>query len=106
MCRRELVCEHSLKLEECTDAYSYLADLDGGGLKWPTDFSLKIVTWAFMVFGIVVSEDYESLFLKVSNQKSVLFMLISEQYKEYGVVEQDFICGISMSTLADLTLRL
>ena len=51
---------------------SILSDICREGLKWPTDFLVEVVPQVFIVFRKIVSKDYESKFLAVSYQKSVL----------------------------------
>ena len=104
MCRNELVCDRSLQMDFSTNAYAYLSELDRGGLKFPTDFLLEIVTQAFLTFRLVVSKDYESKFLNVNNQKACLSMLILEKLKNCGITDGECTCGISMLALAEMTL--
>jgi len=46
----------------------YLFEINRGGLKWPADFMLEIVTQAFLVFRVMVSKDYEANFLNLDNK--------------------------------------
>jgi hypothetical protein len=38
---------------------------DRGGLRWPTDFLLEVVTQVFIVFQALISKDFENKFLTV-----------------------------------------
>jgi len=40
-----------------TNEFMYLFENGRGGLKWPADFQLEIVTKAFLVFRVIVSTD-------------------------------------------------
>lgn len=49
-CCLELLTDHDMELDIAADKCSYLLDLDRGGLKWPTEFLLEIVTQSFCLF--------------------------------------------------------
>jgi hypothetical protein len=104
LCQNELVCERSLQYDLGTDEYSYLFDIDRGGLKWPTDLLLEIVTQAFLVFRTVISKDYESKFLSVGNQKAALKQLIVERLQNCGAVVGECTCGTTILKLAEQSL--
>jgi len=65
----------------------YLFEINHGGLKWPADFMLKIVTQAFLVFRVMVSKDYEGNLLNLDNQESALMVLVIERLKTCGAVD-------------------
>ena len=44
LCQGELVCDKILQYDLSSVDFTYLSDLDRGGLRWPTDFLLEIVT--------------------------------------------------------------
>lgn len=104
LCKRELVYDNTLNYEVSSSAYSYLSEIDRGGLKWPKDFLVEIVTQAFKVFKMVVSKECETKFLSVGNQRKSLIWLVTEQLKKSGAVDGECTCGASMLSLAQMTL--
>ena len=84
--------------------FTYLSDLDRGGLKWPTDFLLEIITQVYLGFRVVVSKDYETRFLTCSKQKSVLHKLANERLIDCGTIVGECTCGTIMQKLAYRTL--
>lgn len=71
LCKNEVISGNDMQCD-LNDDYQYLSAISRGGLKWPTDFLVEVVTQVFIVFRIIVSQDYESKFLALSNQKTVL----------------------------------
>jgi len=47
---------------DLSDDYQYLSDISRGGLKWPTDFLVEVVTQVFIVFRIIVSKEWVQVF--------------------------------------------
>jgi len=74
----------------------YLFEIDRGGLKWPADFKLEIVTQASLVFRVMVSKDYEVKFLNLDNHKSALMLLVTERLKTCGAVDGACTCGTTL----------
>jgi len=103
MCKNEVISQNDMQCD-LTDDYQYLSDISRGGLKWPTDFLVEVVTQVFIVFRIIVSKDYESRFLAVSYQKTVLMKLSVERLIACGVVVGECTCGASMLRLAEMAL--
>ena len=104
LCESELVCDKTLQYDLSSTDFTYLSDIDRGGLKWPTDFLLEVVTQVFLVFRVIVSKDYESKFLMCNNQKSVLQKLAAERLTDCGTTAGECSCGTTMQKLANLTL--
>jgi len=71
LCKNEVISENDMQCD-LSDDYQYLSDISRGGLKWPTDFLVEVVTQVFIVFRIIVSKDYESKFLALFSQKQFL----------------------------------
>ena len=72
-CRLELFTEKAL---ECDmphgDDFSYMADIDRGGLTWwPTDLLLHIVVQCVIVFKCVVSKQHATQFNLAHNQRAI-----------------------------------
>jgi hypothetical protein len=104
MCKAELLCDKTLHYDISKADFAYLAEIDRGGLRWPTDFLLEVVTQVFVVFQAVISKDFENNFLTVSNQRSLLRSLSIERLIECGVVVGECSCGVQMVDLAKICL--
>jgi hypothetical protein len=61
--KNELVTAHELTVEIEDEQFDYLRGLDRGGLKWPTELLVEVVTQVFYVFNCLISSKYESKFL-------------------------------------------
>jgi hypothetical protein len=102
LCQNELVTEHAMEVNiDCNEQYSYLNDLDRGGLKWPTDLLVEVVMQVFFVFNCLVSEKYEPKFLALLNsQKSVLLRLSMERMNTLSLLDGiDCVCGVTANSL-------
>ena len=66
---RELLCEFGENLD---DKFLYIEILNRGGLKWPTQFLIDIVSDVFVVFNCLISQKYENEFLSVTNQRDLV----------------------------------
>jgi hypothetical protein len=104
LCRGELVSEKTLQFDLSSADFSYLFELDRGGLRWPTDFLLEIVTQVFLVFRVIVSKDFEAHCLTCDKQKLVLQKLALERLIDCGTIVGECTCGKTMLTLADMSL--
>lgn len=104
MCKSELLCDKTLHYDISSADFTYLAELDRGGLRWPTDFLLEVVTQVFLVFQAVISEDFEKHFLTVDNQRSLLRSLSMERLIECGAIVGECSCGVKMVDLAKICL--
>lgn len=100
LCQNEFVTEHILELDfVATGEYTYLWDLDRGGLKWPTDWLVEIVTQVYLVFQCIVSPVYETKFLEQPNNKAIIVGLSMERIKMLGLLEGECICGTPLCNL-------
>ena len=85
--------------------FSYLAEIDRRGLRWPiTDFLLEVVTQVFVVIQALTSKDFETKFLAINNQKSLLCSLSMERLIECGTVVCECSSGVQMTDLAKMCL--
>jgi hypothetical protein len=90
--QNELITEHVLEVDfVASGEYTYLWDLDRGGLKWPTDFLVEVVTQVYLVFRCIVSPVYEAKFLEQSNNKSIIVGLSMERLQMLGLLEGECI---------------
>ena len=54
----------------------YILNLTGGTLKQPSDFIFGIAIHAYKIFSTLISENFETLFLKSAAQKYILKQLV------------------------------
>ena len=101
---RILLTDQDLNLDMATDKYSYLLDLDRGGLKWPTEFLLEVVIQVFCLFRVLVSEEFEPMFLRQQNQRQTLIKLSVEHLMRQKLAAGECECGCSTLTLVEHTL--
>ena len=105
LCCNELITEHVMEvsIDDGDEQYSYLRDLDRGGLKWPTDLLVEIVAQVFFVFNCLVSLKYESKFLALlSSQKPVVMRLSIERFNLIGLLYGiDCVCGATANNVCE-----
>jgi hypothetical protein len=104
MCKSELLCDKILHYDISSADFAYLSEIVHGELCWPTDFLLEVVTQVFVVFQALISKDFETNFLTVNNQRSLLRSLSVERLIECGVVVGECTCGVQMVHLAEICL--
>lgn len=102
MCRSELITDQDLKLDMVTT--KYILDLDRGGLKWPTEFLMEVVTQVFCLFRVLVSEEFESVFLIQHNQRQTFVKLAIEHLKCQKFTEGYCEHGCPTLKIAEYTL--
>lgn len=56
----------------------YIKNLNRGGLKYPSQFSVNIAIRIFQIFQILLSDKYEILFLNCSNKKNLVKSILRE----------------------------
>ena len=54
----------------CDEFFSYMADMDRGGLTWPTDLLLGFVVQCILVFKCLVSRSHVTKFNVLRNQRA------------------------------------
>lgn len=92
-CRSLLSYDRPLECDnQCAETTVYLKILDRGGLKWPTDFVLRVTVCTFKVFQCLISINYENEFLKIRNQRHALQCLSCDAL---GIVNSVCECGVS-----------
>lgn len=99
-----LCVKKTLQYDLSSIDFTYLSDLDRGGLRWPTDLLLEIVTQVFLVFRVIVSKEYEAHFLTSNKQKTVLQKLATERLIDCGTTVGECTCGTTMQKLADMAV--
>ena len=72
-CRINLLSEKTMECEFPTDErFEYLSKIDRGGLTWPTDLTVDIVTQTIVVFKCLVSGKHCKDFTAADKQRSIL----------------------------------
>lgn len=81
----------------------YLKHLDRGGLKWPKEFLVDIISQMYVLFKVVISSEFEIEFIKVRNQRAVLKKLSVEMliYKDTLIIYNKCECGESYLNLIE-----
>lgn len=104
LCKLELVMDKTLRYDTSNVAFTYLAEINRGGLSWPTDFLVEIVAQVYLVFQVLISKQYETQFIACTSQKSVLSVLSLDRVIEFGTVAGECTCGTKMIDIAKLCL--
>lgn len=87
-CKAELSVDCKLKVEITEDCYTYLSALDRGGLIWPSEYAVDVVTEAFKVFQLLIGTvQCEEKFLSCANQRKVIKNLIMYRLSELGMTK-------------------
>lgn len=88
-CKRELKEDRRLLVETTEDSHTYLSALDRGGLTWPSDYAVQIVTEVFKVFQLLIgNEKHEQEFLCSSNQRKLVTSLALRRLAELDMFQQ------------------
>lgn len=82
----------------------YFNVINRGSLKYPSDFLMSIVTTAFKVFQVVLTDRYESKFLSVKGQKETLISTILE-FLELDSLGKCEICNVDLRTIVNKCLN-
>lgn len=90
--------DHTLELDISKESCDYLTDLDRSGLKWPFDYLVKAITHMFLIFPLIIGEEYESKFLSVGRHKALLSSFI-ECLNSCGLMFENCVCGNACSDL-------
>jgi len=107
LCKGELVQTDDLKADFAGEDFEYLVSISRGGLKWPTDFLVEVITQVYIVFKTIVADEskFRNLFLSnISHQKSLLMKLCITRLSEVGTNVGECACGTTMQRLSELCL--
>ena len=101
-CRLELLTDQTLDCDFPGDeSFNYMANIDRGGLTWPTELMVDIVAQSIIVFKCLVSPKYCKQFNMLTNQRSVLAQLASERCIQVAVLSgKCSSCGVTLVDLA------
>jgi len=87
--------------------FEYLVSISRGGLKWPTDFLVEVITQVYVVFKTIVSDEAKfknSFMSNVARQKPLLMKLCISRLLEVGTTVGECACGTTMQRLSELCL--
>jgi hypothetical protein len=95
-CKSLISHNRKLEVDSCNRPdLVYLKHLDRGGLKWPKKFLVEIVSQMFVLFKVLIGQDFEIEFIKVRNQRVLLKKLAIEMliYKDTSMIYGTCECG-------------
>lgn len=86
----ELVCDKEI--------FCYFTELNRGGLKRPSIFMITLCENMYRLFQVLISDKYESEFLKLSNQRKAFITL--------GVQLSEIVCDLDQICQCGLTFKI
>jgi len=107
LCKSELVQTDDLKSDFAGEDFEYLVSISRGGLKWPTDFLVEVITQVYIVFKTIVVDEskFKNPFLSnVSRQKSLLMKLCIDRLSQAVTCVGECACATTMERLSELCL--
>ena len=106
-CRLELFSEKALECELPSDeSFNYIADIDRGGLTWPTDLLLNIVVQSIIAFKCLVSQKHATHFNLAENQRAITSgVALQRCLSVLDISGKCSGCGVSMTDTATLCIR-
>ena len=106
-CRLELFTEKALECElPCDESFSYVADIDRGGLTWPTDLLLSFVVQCILVFKCLVSKNHVTQFNLLHNQRAVTSGLALQRCSSVlDICGKCSRCSVAMMDIARVCIR-
>ena len=102
MCNNRLCLDKRLLIEE-NSIPTYILNLDRGGLKIPSEYSLEICSLVFKIFQCILNK-YEDLFIVQDNQRNILLNVCVRQLDD-GNTELCPQCGVSSTHVYKLCVR-
>jgi len=99
LCIEELLSSDDMSCDVETNELIYLHALDRGGLKWPRQILVDIVTKVFCIFQRLLSSTYEKLFMNVSNHKELTVHMCVEFLNTQARLDSVCECGRSLRDL-------
>lgn len=83
-----------------TNEMFYIQALDRGGLKWPRQILVDIVTLIYCLFERLLSSDCEKQFIEASNHKQLAVFLCLERLQSKS--DFDCVCEAGHNTMQNL----
>lgn len=104
-CKTKLSICHEMEVETADNALkSCLSQLDRGGLFGPNDASISIRESVFKIFQLSISDKFETEFLNVTNQKSLLVEMAIEKLQDF-ISTDSSVCSYCNKTFKDLVVH-
>lgn len=86
--------DKKLDLEDVNSIYSCMLFLDRGGLHWPSDLSITFATIVCNIFhSIIENKTSEMLFLQITNQKTILYLLFEKKLEDIEIHKSCLDCS-------------
>ena len=106
-CRLELFIEKALECDvACDESFRYMADIDCGGLTWPTELLLSLVVQCIVVFKCLVSSKHATKFNLLTNQRAVTSDLAVQRcLSVLDVSGKCSACGVPTTDFARVCIR-
>ena len=88
------------------ESFNYIADIDRGGLTWPTDLLLNIVVQSIIAFKCLVSQKHATHFNLAENQRAITSgVALQRCLSVLDISGKCSGCGVSMTDTATLCIR-
>ena len=106
-CRLEFFTEKALECEFPHDeTFNYMANIDRGGLTWPTDLLVTIVVQCVIVFKCLVSRTHAAQFNMARNQRAIMSHLSLQRCSQItGMSGKCSGCGVAMTDIAKMCIN-
>jgi len=107
-CRFELLTERALECDFPQDeSFNYMANIDRGGLTWPTDLLVDIVAQTVIIFKCLVSSNNVTNFNTPGlNQRSVMMSLASQRCSQViSLTGKCSTCGVLLLDIAKMCIK-
>ena len=106
-CRLELFTEKALEWEFPRDeSFNYMANVDRGGLTWPTDLLVNIVVQCIVIFKCLVSDKHVKEFNVTKNQRAIMSGLSLQRcVTVLNMSNKCSGCGVTMTDIAKTCIR-
>jgi len=106
-CRLELFTEKALDCElPVDDSFNYMANIDRGGLTWPTDVLLNIVVQSMIAFKCLVSVKHAAQFNMADNQRAITSTVALQRcLNVLDLSGKCSGCGVAMTDMATQCIR-
>ena len=88
-CISEFRQERLMQVESTAETLTYISALDRGGLTWPSDFAVEILTHIFKKFQLLIgNREYEERLLSCKNQRFLLLRLTMQRLSDVGLLSK------------------
>jgi len=101
-CVSEILSPDDMSCDVRPDELVYIHALDRGGLKWPTQALVDIVTLIYCLFQRLLSSEFEKRFIDVPNHKQLAVHLALELLQSNSKLSLNGVCESGHDTLQTL----